>query len=180
MRTLVFVGLAMLGCQGDLEPMGDLSLEIASPSYGQFLGNAPLIVTGRVSDPTALVRVEGERVDVGADGSFEHTLSVLGPYRNVDVFASRATDLVRERIPVFAGENPIDSWPSAMTARITPDGFARMGQALGAAIDATNWDQQLAESIPTLDTGALYLGVTDLTHEPTEVVLRPVDGGLDV
>ena len=118
MRTLVFVSLAMLGCGGDLEPLGDLSLEIDSPTYGQFMGNAPLTVAGRVSDPMALVRVEGERVDVGADGYFEHTLSVLGPYRNVDVFASRTNDLVRERIPVFAGENPIDSWPSAMTARM--------------------------------------------------------------
>lgn len=180
MRTLIFVGLALVGCQSDLEPMGDLGLDIITPQYGAFIGDAPVTVAGRVSDPTAVVRVEGDVVRVGADGYFEVELPMEGAYRNVDVYATRETKLVREHIPVFAGADPMDSWPGAMTARITPDGFMRMGQALGAAIDATNWDQQLIGAIPSIDTGSLWIGVTDLAHEPTEVVLRPVDGGLDV
>jgi hypothetical protein len=175
-----FVGLMMVGCRGELQPMEALRLDIVSPEYGAFVGSGPLTVAGRVSDPTAMVRVEGERVDVGADGSFELVLPLGAPYRNVDIFAARSTDLVRQRIPVFAGADPMDSWPSALTARVTPDGFMRMGQALGTMIDATNWDQQLLSAMPALDTGTLWIGVTDLTHEPTEVILRPVEGGLDV
>jgi hypothetical protein len=180
MRKCVFIGLALFGCTQELEPLEDLTLEILSPQYGEFIGNAPVTVSGRVSDPAAMVRVEGEVTRVGPDGAFEVVLPIASAYRNIDIFATRELDLVREHIPVFAGEDPMDSWPSAMTARITPDGFMRMGQALGLAIDATNWDQQLLSAIPSLDTGGLFIGVTDLVHEPTEVVLRPVDGGIDV
>lgn len=180
MRKLILMVLAVCGCQSDFTPLEDLELEVLSPEYGTFVGNAPVTVSGRVSDPTASVRVEGESVLVNPDGSFEVQIPVVSAYRNVDIFVTRELESVRAHIPVFAGTDPMDSWPGALTGRITPDGFLRMGQALGATIDATNWDQQLLGAIPSLDTGSLFLGVTNLTHDPTEVLLRPVDGGIDV
>ena len=180
MRKLILMVLAVCGCQTDVAPLEDLQLEMRSPEYGSFVGNAPVTVAGRVSDPTAMVRVEGDTVAVNPDGTFEIQIPMMSAYRNVDIFATREMDSVRAHIPVFAGEDPMSSWPSALTGRITPNGFLRMGQALGASIDATNWDQQLLSAIPTLDTGSLFLGVTNLTHDPTEVLLRPVDGGVDV
>ena len=180
MYRCFFILFALIACRSEPGPFLDLVVELESPVYGEFLGDEPATVVGHVSDPTAMVRIEGDLVDVNSDGRFEVTVPVTDHFRNIDVYATRETQVVRERIPVFAGKDPMETWPAALTARLTPSGMGRIGQVLGQQIDATDWDQMLVEAIPAIDSGSFYLGATDLTHEPTEVLLRPVEGGIDI
>lgn len=141
-----------------------LTLEVDSPAYGAFLGDAPITVAGRVSDPTAVVWVEGREVNVGTDGSFRVQLPVGGPFRVVDVEAAAPVDEgegvhLRERRPVFAGLDPMEAWPGALSLRIGPSGLAAIGDDLGVLIDGL---------------------VGDLFQWPTLVRLAPSDDGLQL
>jgi len=67
------LGLALLGCNsGELTIGGDnleenvepLTLEVVTPTYGEFLGDASVEVQGLVSPIDATVTVNGEEVEV--------------------------------------------------------------------------------------------------------------------
>jgi len=172
--------LFVLGCQPESRLEAPVEIDLVSPEYGAFLGEQPVVVAGRVSNPLANVRVEGELVDVGTDGWFSVELPVDGAYRNIDVMASRGTSMDRERIPVFSGQDPMETWPGAMTARLTPDGLLRLGETLGAVIDDTGWDELLLAALPDIVQPTFSIRATEIAHEPTLVLLRPVDGGIEV
>lgn len=159
--------------------MREVTLTLTSPEYGAFLQEGPVVVSGRVSDASAIVLVDGQPVTVAHDGSFETSLAFTGDYEVVDVRVSGDHVLsVRERVPVFSGNPPMDSFPEAMPARFTNDGLARLGVALGAQIDATNWEDQLLASLPSIDTAQVKMIPTAVTHSPTVVVLQGVEDGL--
>ena len=82
MRTALLplsAGLALIGCNNDYQltkaqrPDAELTLEVTSPTYGDFLGDELIAVTGTVSPNYAILEVEGERavgfVLHGDDGS---------------------------------------------------------------------------------------------------------------
>ena len=150
-------------------PQEELTLRVDSPVYGEFFGDDFITVSGQVTDPTALVWVEGLQVNVGTDGTFHVELPVGGPYRNVDIEAANPKTHLRERLPVFSGHDPLETWPGGMSLRFTPRGLDRIGEQLGQTID----DLQIFEGIAG-GIGAVA------TYRPTDVTLVPSDTGLEL
>jgi len=156
-----------------------LDLEVTSPQYGVFLGEDEALVTGAVSPAAAHVLIEGQEVQIGEGGAFSLSLPMDGlDYRMIDIEASMGAQYQRERVPVFSGHNPADTWPSAATARLTTDGLDHLGQAVGAMVDATGWDTMIASAIPSLYTDYVDIYATGVTHEPTIAYLTPSADGI--
>lgn len=156
-----------------------LTLELTSPEYGQFLGAEAALVTGRVSPMSASLVIEDQPVELAEDGSFSVALPMDGlDYRMIDVQASLASQSLRERVPVFSGSNPALSWPGQATARLTEAGLDKIGETVGAFVDATGWDTMIIEQIPSLDTDWVDIYATGLTHLPTVALLEPDEDGI--
>ena len=182
MRHATRVGLLLaMACESSGPyTYDDLEITLEQPAYGAFEGDGPVVVAGTVNLPRAVVRVNGQLVDVGVNGRFETVVPLGGPYENIDVQAAHHDRSARSYVPVFRGNDPLDTWPDALTARITEAGLAKIGSGLGEQIDALNWADQLLAALPSVDTDVVTIVPTAVTHSPTDVVLRPADDGLDV
>jgi hypothetical protein len=165
----VVLPLCLVACSsGSLRiPAQELTLRVDAPVYGQFAGDLPVEVRGQVTDPRAQVWVEGRQVIVGTDGTFRVDLPIDGPYRIVDIEAATPKSHLRERLPVFSGRDPMETWPGGLSIRFTPRGLAHIGETLGATLD----DLQLFEGI------ASGIGAT-ATYEPIDVTLIPSTSGI--
>lgn len=174
--------LLLFACQGTgtLEmPLEPLSLEVTSPTYAQFLGDAGrATVTGTVNDPNALVWVEGYAVNLGTDGSFAVEVPVDGPYRILDVEAANPTAHLRERIPVFLGNDPMETYPGALPLRLTPIGLGALGDSLEPTVDELGIDDAISGLLPAIDAGDFVFTPLGLTRDPTDVVLVGQEDGL--
>lgn len=187
MRTaalLTLAGLGLTGCSNDYQittatrPDVELALDLYSPTYGEFLGDEAIAVTGKVVPAYAVVEIEGERVEVAADGSFVASLPVDGPYRIVDVDARVDTQEVRERVPVFSGLDPAETWPGGLTGRFLPKGMARLGEELGAFVDTLGWADQLSAVLPDYSGSVITLTSLGVSHDPTVVEITPARDGM--
>ncbi|MFK7930114.1 MAG: hypothetical protein AB8H79_18125 [Myxococcota bacterium] len=181
-RSLVWISL-VAGCAAAPEPMEarSITLSISQPEYGAFLGDGPVQVVGQVSEPTAVVLIDGVAVPVAHDGSFATTLEFSGDYEVVDVRAGGEGLIdARERVPVFAGRAPIDTFVDGMPGRFTNEGLLRLGGVIGAQVDATGWPEQLLAALPEVDTNVAKLVPREVTHSPTQVVVKGVEDGLEV
>jgi hypothetical protein len=174
----------LAACQGlgQLDvPVQPLVLTVNSPLYGSFAGDSPsVIVAGEVSDANAVVWIEGRQANVGGDGHFSVELDVPGAYRIIDVEAANPLAHLRERVPVFSGHDPMETWPGVVPLRVTPLGLDALGDTLEPTVDALGWEDSLFGALPTLDTGDLVFIPVGLTHEPTDVRLVPAESGLDM
>ncbi len=186
MRTLLpFGGLALValvGCQneGTLHfHQGELALEVDSPTYGAFLRDGPVEVTGHVTPAAATLTIDGEVVTPAEDGTFTASLPFEKAYRIVDVQAHLGEQEERIRVPVFAGQDPTHTFPGGSTFRLTPSGLDHIGRGLGATIDETGWADLLEAQLPAGGFSGMELEPTGLTHEPTVVELRPAPVGVD-
>jgi hypothetical protein len=179
MRRLPFV-LLVLGCRGENALVSDQHVEVVvdSPAYGEFVGYGDIEVRGHVTPRDATVRIEGELVDVQPDGTFAATVPWDRRWRVLDVEGAWGADLHRVRVPVFDGQDPMESWPGGLTLRVTPEGLTRVGEGLGGFVDATGWDAMLASSLPPVDTDYVDLVPTGVTHDPSVVELTPAIGGV--
>lgn len=186
MRILTLLWLA--GCSGSgtlatvAEP-GPLALTVTSPAYGTFAGDSPTVtVSGHTTRPDGYVWVEGRRVNVGPEGNFSVELPVDGDWRTVDVEASAqhagATTHLRERIPVFAGHDPMASWTGGVGVRATPELLAGLGDVVEDTIDALGWEDLILGVIPAFESSAFSMAPTSVTHAPLDVDLVPADGGV--
>ena len=181
MRWSAGLVLLLASCQGGeigLTPI-DFDLEVTSPAYGAFLGDAPVLVEGRVSRTAAVVTVEGEEVDVADDGTFSVELPVGYAYRNVDIAAELYGVERTERIPVFRGHDPADTWPDGLTLRLGPEGLDNLGVMVGGMIDDLGWDAMILDALPVIETDVLNLVPVAVTHAPTVVELTPAEAGID-
>lgn len=176
--TVLTVGV---GCKTDYniktytedEPV--LTLDVTGPAYGTFLGDAPAVVTGTVSPTNAILEVEGEQVLPNADGSFSVEVPVDYAYRNLDVKASLRSQELSWRTPVFRGEDPSLTWPGGVTLRLLPQGMERLGTFVGQIIDDTGWANQLAAQLPGYEGDIFQVRPVGIFHDPTVVVLTPMD-----
>ncbi|RME20503.1 MAG: hypothetical protein D6798_20375 [Deltaproteobacteria bacterium] len=171
----------ILGCSRPDYGMStlDLELELTSPEYGVFLGDEAAIVAGRVSPAGAKLQVDGEPVQFGEGGTFEVSLPMDGlDYRMIEVEATLGEQRQRVRVPVFSGHDPLLNWPGAATARLTTTGLDRLGETLGAVIDASGWDTQIMDAIPTVDTDYVDFYPLEVAHQPTVVLLSPDESGI--
>jgi len=173
------VALSLLGCRNDYEIIAgeveDVSIEVTSPTYGEFLGEDGAWVTGTVSPASTAVVIEDQLAVVDEDGNFSLFVPVESPYRIIEVLAHEE----RIRVPVFSGHDPEDTWPGGISARITPAGLSRMGEEVGALIDATGWSALLESALPSISDTAYGLTPVGITHSPSAVVLTGVEGGVD-
>lgn len=168
-----------MGCRNDYEiitaAVEPVSVEVFSPDYGEFLGTEGAWVTGLVSPASTVVVIEDEVAAVGEDGSFSHFVAVDTPYRIIEVLAHAE----RVRVPVFSGQDPEDSWPGGLSARITPTGLTRIGEEIGALIDASGWAQSLEAVLPSISDSSYGLTPVGISHDPSAIVLTGVDSGVD-
>jgi len=174
---------SLLACSGSPEPRDErpLSLTVLQPEYGAFLQDGPIEVVGTVSDAAATVLIEGVEVPVAGDGTFRTTLEFDGDYEVVDVRAGGdSLASARERVPVFAGRPPAETWPSAMPGRMTNDGLLRLGAGLGAQVDETDWADGLLNALQPIETDLVTLTPQSVTHSPTQVVIQGVQDGLRI
>lgn len=183
MRATPFVPvlLVLAACHNDADLIGwqPPVITIDSPAYGAFLGWDGIDVVGHVSPAMSSVKIDGEWVPVAADGSFTAHREFTARYHVLDVQAGSGPQLARVRVPVFDGHNPVENWPGGVTLRVTPDGLQRLGDNLGALVDATGWDTQIASVLPAINTAQLTLTPNGVTHDPSAVVLNPTMGGIN-
>ena len=175
------IAAALIGCRNDYaltvaQETEPVTLKVTSPEYGQFMGEEQIRVAGVVTPPGTVVVVEDEAVlSSEEDGSFEVLLPVDGPYRIVEVVAAE----FRERIPVFSGNDPEDTWPGGLSARLLPRGLDRIGAEVGALIDNTGWSTTISSQLPGVSGDWYAITPVGVVHDPTVVALEGVTGGID-
>lgn len=156
----------------------EYSLTLEEPIYGGFYEDGPIPVTGTVEPYTAEVYLQGSPVLVDEDGTFTSAVAFQKDYAVVDVTVPEGD--LRERIPVFAGNDPADTWPGGLAGRLLPNGMDALGKFLGAQIDATGWLDGIGDQLPTIDNGTWGLTPGGILQDPTEIALSPVRAGIGV
>lgn len=182
MRTLLAtaaVSIGLIGCQNDYKitpaAVEEPSFVLDSPAYGAFMGDGDIVVSGTATPAGTVLSVNDMAVISDEDGSFSVTMPVDGPYRIVEVIAGAQ----RERIPVFSGNDPAETWPGGISARLLPEGLNRIGTELGGLIDSTGWADLISDSLPSVKGDGYSLIPDGVSHAPTAVVLEGVDGGVE-
>lgn len=150
------------------------TLTLEEPMYGEFYQEGPIPVIGKVDPYVEKVLVEDIEVLVEEDGTFSTSVPFAKQYAIVDVEVPD-TDL-RERIPVFWGSPPLETWPGGMAGRLLPAGMSKLGEQIGAQIDATGWLDNI--QLPTVDNGTWGLNPIGVLHDPTVVLLSPARSGV--
>lgn len=179
----MWVALWMLaGCRdaGVMQtfPVPDLAFELTSPTYGQFIGDRALMVTGHVGSPEAVVWVEGERATVAEDGTFRARVTVEHPYRIIDVSADLYGQHAEARVPVFDGNDPRLTWPGGLALRLTETGLDGFAAILGATAERVLAPSVIEGLLPPVDLGGTQIAITEVTRDPIAVSLIPTDAGL--
>jgi hypothetical protein len=175
---------ALAGCNNDylITPSriaDTLTLEVTSPTYGEYMGSEDITVTGTVSPPVANLFIEGQRVRPDKTGAFEVSLPVDHAYRIVDVTASLDGQFAEEHVPVFRGNDPIETWPGGITGRLLPAGLTKLGEAVGLLIDGLGWADQINAVLPGYSDSNVSFTPVGLLHDPTVVELESTNDGLD-
>ena len=173
---------SLFGCQNEykiVEQDADAySLELSAPEYGAFYGDGPIPVEGVVSPVGAVLTVDGLQVETDSEGRFSLELPIDYSYEIVDVQLPQAD--IRERVPVFSGSHPSDTWPGGMAARLLPEGLDMLGQQLGALVDETGWSDQISSQLPETDSGWIGLRPVGVVHDPTVVAMSGTENGVAV
>lgn len=169
--------MAVVGCDQtgvlDETPIPPLDLVVEHPVYAEFGGTGDLRVAGTVGNLEALVLVEGEVVPVADDGTWEAFVPYDRAWRNIDIEASAYEEAESLRIPTFAGLDPAESWPGAVTLRLTETGFDGIGLLLGGLVDGLLTEDAIAGIIPPIQQDGFSLSITGFEADPTEVMLEP-------
>ncbi len=183
MRRLALAAMLLVGCRADYSfvPVDEtLILEVTSPVYGSFLGEADAQVEGKVYPDDAIVMVEGVELEDLSHGAFRTAVPVDHAYRIVDVEAWHGDQYLRERVPVFSGHDPADTWPDGATGRLLPGGLDVLGAQMGGMIDELGWADMITDAMPSYESEFISFYAVGASHEPTVVVLDAVEGGIDV
>ena len=156
------------------------TLELTEPQYGQFYGHDSIPVSGRVEPADAKVIIEGQELTPESDGTFSYALPIERDraYRIVDV--SVLDSDLEERVPVFTGQDPKETWPGGMSARLLPNGLDVLGAAIGQQIDESGWADQISAELPETDWTWIGFRPVGVVHDPTLLRLEGVDDGLAV
>jgi hypothetical protein len=160
------------------EDPAPLALQLDEPAAGAFVGDR-VAVKGQVSDPEAIVWIEGYRANVGSDGAFSVEVPVDGDFRVVDVEAARpwTEEHLRERRAVFGGVDPLASWPGGLGVRATPVLLDHLAEILQAELEALDLPGQLEALAPELAFGDLVLAPTGVIAPPPTVgIMSDVEG----
>ncbi len=169
------------------------------PRAQTFSGSTSLVVTGIVEDKVSgvsLLKVNGEEVEVQADGGFSKAMTLvhgmnLISVEAVDGFANSwksfrssfystkylpadsiapAAAQISKSILAFLSQEFIDDGDHSDP----PDDLATIVEKVMAGLDIKGMLPQ--EGIPVMDNATLY--ITDVTFDPPQVTLQSVDGGI--
>ncbi len=161
--------------QVEMEP---LSLTVTSPTYGEFLGDGPVQVTGTVSPAAAAVWVNGAAVRVRQDGTFGAEVAFTDRAMVVDVKAAWVDEELRTLVPVFDSVDPRPYDPGAVQALLTPTGLDALEPLVAAQIDALDIPGMLGGLIPAIDTDYFDLVPTGVTASPATADLYPMEDAI--
>ncbi|MBM76567.1 MAG: hypothetical protein CMK59_14260 [Proteobacteria bacterium] len=153
-------------------------LQVNEPRHGGFYNDSSVPIEGFINPPGATLLIEGIPISTDDQGGFSFELPLDSDYEIID-FELVEGDLT-ERIPVFRGVDPVDSWPGGITARLLPLGMDVLGAQLGAALDDTGWTEQISAQLPETDWGTGGLYPVGVVQDPTVVALRPAEDGVAV
>lgn len=190
-RTLSLVGvLALASCNESglltVPPVEEVRLTVETPSYGDFAGDT-IRVTGRVEPAIARLVVDGVPHPVSEDGTFDFRLGfddpVLHPYRVIDLEASYdrpgEEPLVdTDRIPVFWGADPLETWPGAITMRLTDAGLASLSGVLDGALEALITPDLVLDTLPPVGGDGFGVTFEGFDRGDLEAALVPSEGSL--
>jgi hypothetical protein len=154
-----------------------LALVVSEPAAGAFVGDR-VIVAGTVTDPAALVWIEGYRANVGTDGSFRVEVPVEGDFRILDVETAREGEHLRERVVVFAGADPRETWTGGVGVRLTPVGLEHVAEILAAQLVALDLVGQIDAALPEWGVGGVTFLPQGVTAQPATATLTPGPEGL--
>jgi len=174
--------LALVGCSETSffeVPVQDPELQITSPTYGEFVGDR-ILVEGSVISPKVEVWLEGQRLPVEDDGTFSAELPIEKGWRNVDLTATIADITEQERIPVFRGQDPIETWPGGVGLRLTPRGLSALGDLLDATLGGIDLASMFGNILPDIDLGLFSLSSAGASHDPIAIDLEPTADGLEL
>ncbi len=152
-----------------------VELTLTSPSYGEFLGDGPISVTGTVSPADAGVLVDGTLVHADENGVFHTTVDFTDRAQLINVTANKGEEEARRIVPVFDGKDPRLADPGAIAGLLTPAGLDALQPIVGDMIDGLGWEDQLFTALPAIDTAYFSLTPTSLTSTGTTVDLSPAD-----
>jgi Glucodextranase, domain B len=153
-----------------------LVLTVLSPSYGEFLGDGPVEVTGTVSPPYAAVTINGVGAAVSEDGSFAASVPFDDRALVVDVQAHVRDEEQRVLVPVFDSVDPKPYDPGAVQALLSPTGLDALEPMVAGLVDSLGIASMLQGIIPTIDTDYLDVVQTGASLDPSTVDLYPADG----
>jgi hypothetical protein len=157
----------------------ELLLTVSEPLAYDFVGNE-VTVAGNVTDPNAIVWVEGQRVQVGSAGAFRVTVPVSGLQRTIDVEAAHPDVHLRQRIPVLSGSDPLETWPGALTMRFTPTGVDHLAELVEEQIVLLDIVGQLSAALPDISVGGFSATSKGISHWPIQTTMVPGPDGLDL
>lgn len=183
-RTALLL-LVLAGCRQDYKVVAaadePLSLTVLTPTYGAYVDAEAVELTGIVSPPDAQVLVDGVTVPTAADGSFAATVPFAGRRGvAIHVEAIDPDEHLHEVVAAFDGVDPRAADPGAITGLLTPTGLDALEPLIAQTIDDTGWADQIAASLPALDTDWVDLVPTGVTTAPTTVDLSPGLTDLDL
>ncbi len=199
MRNLFLAtGLTLLAsaCSDTPSPPPDPPvLKVTSPERSLIQDHAGQItVTGTVAPndkgtAVSKVMVNDVAAVVNADGSFSANITIkpgatLIHTEATDVGGGKATDT--RSVEAGTLEAPGTMIPSAITAALSTQAFAKISDAAGPLIKSQNFQTLLAPMQPMIHSGdengpdCLYgrLYIDNLTMTDAKIQLTPVDGGL--
>lgn len=150
-----------------------LTLSLSSPTYGSFLGDGPVNVTGTVSPAIANVTINGQGIRVQQDGTFSADIPFSDRAMVVDVQAHLVDQSQEILVPVFDSVDPRPYDPGAVRARLTPTGLDALEPLVASLVDGLGFADLLSGFLPSLDTSYLDVIPTGVTVAPTTVDLSP-------
>ncbi len=158
---VLFSGVMSVACSsaGTDEPP---TLEVLTPERGTLADSSSVTVTGRSN--ASKVTVNGTEAIVQKDGTFEATLQVDSGITLIETHAIRGDIDVRDVRAVMAGDlSPTDgSISGPIAARITADGFTKVGGALAATAQALDWQALALGMNPIYDTSGCNSAKIDI------------------
>lgn len=158
---VLFSGAVSTACSsaGTDEPP---TLEILTPERGTLADSSSVTVTGRSN--ASKVTVNGQEAIVQKDGTFETTLQVDSGITLIETHAVRGDIDIRDVRAVMAGElSPTDgSISGPIAARITADGFNKVGGALAATAQALDWQALALSMNPIYDSSGCNSAKIDI------------------
>ena len=197
MRTLLIATslLASACTSGPGTPTEPPVLQVTSPERSLIQDHAgQLVVTGTVAPNSKGVAVSKVMVNnvpavVGADGTFTAVIDIQPGATLIHTEATAADGgLATDTRSVEAGElrAPGAQIDNAITAALSTQAFAKLGDAAGPLIKSTDMQALLAPMQPMMHSGdadgedCLFarLYVDNLTMSDAKIQLTPVDGGL--